>query len=492
MPTLPLAKYSHHELGVTTHARTAARLRGGGPFRSGLQAGEQGPLLAPRDDLLSPNEARQLHYELLAGHAAPDHVPQWMCDLLAICDTGCGTSFGNTTRVMAKDSIYDEPCAVNGAAGAFTTTKKGTMKLPMETDDGNIGTYSEEHAILHEACAYSLVAIGRASREQGVSLYMPPYGEHGYFMYPSGVKVTLLNRHVLVVRPIGYKVSPHTNLQCLASAAIQDLGVPEKGLYFVYVGANEPRPNDVLSQMAGRINGTFTGVPIDIKIGGEAHNVERESVATALCVVAGDARNLGTLTSPECASFSAVHVLSDAQGKPGKVKRDINNVLGFYGPDGHLPADVASANCASRNCARILSATHRAGKPGMAETPQCRRPGTRDSLPGCELHAYMYDLPAWVELRYETRAAIVVSDQCMSADPGVEMASISPKATAWFATGALAQPVSKIFGGLRCSHWGQHISLRGLDSAGTYVTRGSECYSSTTATLIVDAFMSVH
>ena len=195
---------------TTSNLAATLRLQGGGPRGGGLEPGAQGPLLAPRDDLLSPDQARQLHLELLAGNEPPQDVPQWMCDLLAIADSGCGTSFGNTTRVYVEDSIYDEECSVNGAAGAFTTTKKGTMKMPMETDTGEIGAYREDGAILHEACAYSLIAVGRASREQGVSMWMPPHGEHGSFRYPNGVSITLLNRYVLVVRPIGYKVSPHS------------------------------------------------------------------------------------------------------------------------------------------------------------------------------------------------------------------------------------------------------------------------------------------
>ena len=60
-----------------------------------LRTGEHGPLLPPRDDLLTHSQAKQMHTELLAGHAQPDDVPQWALDKVDIADSGCGTSFGN-------------------------------------------------------------------------------------------------------------------------------------------------------------------------------------------------------------------------------------------------------------------------------------------------------------------------------------------------------------------------------------------------------------
>ena len=75
---------------------------------------------------------------------------------------------------------------------------------------------------------------------------MPPYGADGSFTYPNGVRITLLNRYVLGVRPIGYKLSPQSRLGCLASSAVHALGVPAQGLYFVYIGSNTRRKGDIV------------------------------------------------------------------------------------------------------------------------------------------------------------------------------------------------------------------------------------------------------
>ena len=39
------------------------------------------------------------------------------------------------------------------------------MYNPLMDDSGRLGAYREEHAILHEACAYTLIAVGRASKQ---------------------------------------------------------------------------------------------------------------------------------------------------------------------------------------------------------------------------------------------------------------------------------------------------------------------------------------
>lgn len=138
----------------------------------------QGPLCAPRDDLLTEAQAKALHAELLAGHEQPEGIPKWALDKLDLADTGCGTSFGNRREIF--EHTYMCKSDVNGASGAFVTNEKGTMRNPLMDTHGNLGIYREHDAILHEACAYTLIAVGRASREQGMSLWMPPHGTDGY------------------------------------------------------------------------------------------------------------------------------------------------------------------------------------------------------------------------------------------------------------------------------------------------------------------------
>ena len=243
--------------------------------------GWQGPLCAPRDDLITEAQARALHAELLAGHEQPEGIPRWALDKLDLADTGCGTSFGNRREIF--ESIYLCEADVNGAAGSFITREKGTMRNPLMDTNGNLGIFREHNAILHEACAYTLIAVGRASREQGLSLWMPPHGTDGYMQFATGVRVTLLNRQVLVVRPIGYKISPESRLSCLALSARTSLGVPKSGDYFVYLCSNVPREGDLPSAMANACN--CGAVTIDTRIGGDDHDLRKEPVVTALCVL---------------------------------------------------------------------------------------------------------------------------------------------------------------------------------------------------------------
>ena len=103
--------------------------------RCELFCGEQGPLGPPRDDLLTYDQTRQLHTELLAGNAQPEELPRFLKDLVVIADTGCGTSFGNTARLFID--TYKCDTSINGASGMFTARTKGTMKLPMMDDKDN-------------------------------------------------------------------------------------------------------------------------------------------------------------------------------------------------------------------------------------------------------------------------------------------------------------------------------------------------------------------
>ena len=65
----------------------------------------------------------------------------------------------------------------------------------------------EEKSILNERCAYVLLALGKASRDSGLELTMPAWGNDCQAKFPNGVTITLLNRDILVLRPLGYRPS---------------------------------------------------------------------------------------------------------------------------------------------------------------------------------------------------------------------------------------------------------------------------------------------
>ena len=89
---------------------------------------------APRDDLLTVNEAHQLHVELLAGHKPPRGTPKGFNELV-IVDSGCATSMGNRREQFDGGSIREATRALNGAHGGFSTRFKGDFRYPIDTDD---------------------------------------------------------------------------------------------------------------------------------------------------------------------------------------------------------------------------------------------------------------------------------------------------------------------------------------------------------------------
>ena len=88
----------------------------------------------PRDDLLTHNQARQLHCELLAGNEQPAGFPKWLLDMVNIADSGCGTSLACHEGIMMN--VYKCDTAIDGAAGTFTIKQKGEMKNPIESNKG--------------------------------------------------------------------------------------------------------------------------------------------------------------------------------------------------------------------------------------------------------------------------------------------------------------------------------------------------------------------
>lgn len=116
------------------------------------------------------------------------------------------------------------------------------MRLPVETVSHGIRAYTEEDAILNPACAYVLLAVGRASIERGVAMTVPAWGEVGHLTYPNGVSIQIHNRNVLVLRPLGYKLSPSLSL---AAVTAESLGVPNDGDYVLYLGSGPHRSGDL-------------------------------------------------------------------------------------------------------------------------------------------------------------------------------------------------------------------------------------------------------
>ena len=130
---------------------------------------------------------------------------------------------------------------------------------------------------------------------------MPGWGADGSFDFPSGVQVTLVNRFVWVLRPVGYKQLPAASL---AAIPADSLGVPDDGGYMLYISSG-PIWDGSLSSCCEMIGVRARMVCIDPVIGGDAMDITKRSTAITLTAVAADRRCIGVFCSIRCKTWSA-------------------------------------------------------------------------------------------------------------------------------------------------------------------------------------------
>ena len=437
----------------------------------------------PRDDIFTYEQSRSLYLEMLAGNEPPEELPPGL-RCLCIGDTGCGTSMGNDVETQFEpNSVYKSKTDLAAAGGSLTCEEKAHMRYPLTTSRGP-GFWRERDSIVNRLCPYVLLALGRASIEKGLSMWMPAWGEDGYFAYPNGVKVVIHNRHVLVVRPIGYKVNPaRTMLAAIVSPA--DLGVPTDGDFAFYLGSGDDRPGDIQSWLKS----TIPVVCVDKCRGGVAHDCSGLGVSRAIVEASSWPRCRFVFVSFGCNTFSVLHYLPDAQGRPGRPYRDIDHPLGFQRADGTRPPIVEESNATIRCAAEAMMACFAHGGEFGAETPAHRRAGTPDAMPGCEKHACMYDTPSFKLLIASSGAEDITIDQCEYLDSPAAAHETGPKATSMLFSPGLLPLAEPRFRGRRCTHArGTHKAIRGANASGTYMSVGTQRYSARLCEAIAGVF----
>lgn len=454
-------------------------------WHTGLPIETALPATEPRADLLTHEEAAQLHCELLAGHDVPSEIPDSIARALCLADSGCGRSMGNHRDQFESGSIRPKVSSVAGAAGTFQTRECGKLRMPLETKSHGVRAFREEGAILNPSCAYVLLSVGRASIEHGVAMYMARWGEPGEMIYPNGVAIELHNRHVLVLRPLGYRASP---IKPLAMVGAEDLGAPSEGEYVLYICSGPYRPTDLGQQMS-KLGGDVSIVMIDIQVGGKSHDILRRPVANALVNAAKDERCKGVVVTPQCRTWSVATIMPDSQGRQGQPYRDIDHIYGVRRADGSLPPAVVDANVEAEHLVEICMAVISHDGFALVEQPARRREGSTavradHVLKGCERAAHMFDHPGWKQVARKGNAREVVWDQCMLADhPKVA----ARKSSVWLATERIALPIEAHFGNLHCNHGaGTHPHLTGQDEDGVWVTKAlsTETFSAGTNRLL--------
>lgn len=344
--------------------------------------------------------------------------------------------------------------------------------------------FRENDAIYNPSCAYVLLSIGRASIEQGVEMMMPAWGEAGTITYPNGVAITVHNRRVLVLRPIGYKQTP---LPTLAGVTPSDLGIPVEGNYVLYLGSGPQKDTDVDHQLQG-MRATVRAVMIDIRIGGTAHDLTRRPVAAALISAARDGRCVGVIASIRCKTWSVATIMPCTDGRPGKPYRDCDHILGIPDDKGGVPPAVVEANLETEHTTEIIMAALSHGGFVMAEQPARRTPETASRpehvIPGCERSVHMFDHPAWKLVAEVSGARETTWDQCRLAE---DPSTCARKTSVWLASPPVLEPVVAYFSHLDCNHAaGTHLKLKGVDDKGEWTTRTSaaETFSPATNKLI--------
>ena len=80
-----------------------------------------------------------------------------------------------------------------------------------------------------------------------------------------------------------------------------------------------------------------------------------------------------------------------------------------------------------------------------AETPQKRRGGPPDGMPGCEKHVHNFDHPSWQMFINATGATIIVGDQCPFLDREEDATKTGPKATAYLVTPNILEDASELW-----------------------------------------------
>lgn len=123
---------------------------------------------------------------------------------------------GNNPDQFLEGTLRDAVTVVNTAGGEVTCSQRGTLAVKVTTSKGPM-VLTVEDAILNTACPYILIPVGKLSRTRGIELYMPPWGKDGYFEYPNGVRVRMVNRNVWVIA--NHAERPHTAEKAEATQA---------------------------------------------------------------------------------------------------------------------------------------------------------------------------------------------------------------------------------------------------------------------------------
>lgn len=165
-------------------------------------------------DLVTSREARTLLDEISLLHRGTR--------VLVLGDSCAASGVGNSPDQFLEGTLRDAVTVVNTAGGEVTCSQRRTLAVKATTNKGPM-MLTIEDAILNTACPYILIPVGKLSRTKGIELCMPPWGKDGYFQYPNGVRVRMVNRNVWVIADHVEQAHPHKHADVAQTSATTHL-----------------------------------------------------------------------------------------------------------------------------------------------------------------------------------------------------------------------------------------------------------------------------
>ena len=239
------------------------------------------------------------------------------------------------------------------------------------------------------------------------------------------------------------------------------------------------RPGDMSSFVHELAATKVVPLPIDLKVGGQEHNLERGVVKAAVLDVFKCDNVLGAFLQPECSPYTALRYV-----QPGpQVLFDLDHVDGIPDEDGELPSEVMIALRTVSFVAEIFRASAGTDKVVGIEYPAGQGRSSPFAAKGRELHSTIADTTVMRAVIAELNLVIVYTEQGAAG-------AATRKPTSLLSTPKFAQGLMRTVGTLRMVQ-GAPIEkkLTGLGADGKYNSIGSEVYTSSFAMRISIAFL---
>ena len=220
-------------------------------------------------------------------------------------------------------------------------------------------------------------------------------------------------------------------------------------------------------------------LPIDIKVGGQEHNLERGPVKHAVLDMFKRDNVLGGFLQPECGPYTAMRF-----AQPGPpVLFDLEHVDGIPGADGELPHAVTAELNNVVFVAGLFRATADTDKVLCIEYPAGQGVGSPFAAKGRELHSTIGDTSIMRTVASELGLIVVYTEQGASG-------AKTRKPTALMATPGFANGLMRTVGALHLPAGALNdVSLLGTNANGDYKSAGSQVYTSTFAMRLAIAFV---